>query len=103
MAFNVALEDENGIKIAFIGEPMGAPIARGVSKAVGSRFPWASSIDPYGDTTFNYLQAKRLRNEWAILIAEADDAAVKEVLEQIDGLLQRCASGTHLYVKFYGD
>jgi hypothetical protein len=102
MAFNVALEDDNGAKIALVVEPVGTPIARSVSKAVGPRFPWASTIDPYGDTTFNYRQAELLRKEWVILIEEADDEKMKDVLLQIDGILRRCIS-EHLYVKFYGD
>ena len=102
MAFNVALEDENGTKIAFVIEPVGTPIARSVSKAVGPRFPWASTIDPYGDTTFNHMQAELLRKEWAILIEEADDEKTKDVLLQIDGILRRCVS-ERLYVTFYGD
>jgi len=102
MAFDVALEDENGQRITFIGEPVGVPIARSVSKAVGPRFPWASTIDPYGDTTFNHLQAELLRKEWAILIQEAEDEKTRAVLLQVDEVLQRCVA-ERLYVKFYGD
>jgi hypothetical protein len=102
MAFNVALEDENGKKITLVVEPVGVPIARAVSKAVGHRFPLASTIDPYGDTTFNYIQAELLRKEWAILIQEAEDEKTKEMLLQVDEILQRCVS-ERLYVKFYGD
>jgi hypothetical protein len=103
MAFNVALEDENGKKIVFVAEPVGVPIARAVSKAVGPRFPWGSTIDPYGDTTFNYIQARLLRNEWAILIQEAENEKTRDILLQVDEILQRCVSERHLYVKFHGD
>jgi hypothetical protein len=103
MPINVALEDENGKKIALIVEPIGAPIDGTLAKAVGLRFPWASTIDPYGDTTFNRIQAELLRKEWAILIQEAMDATTKQVLIQGDDLLQRCVSEPHFYVKFYGD
>ena len=103
MAFNVALEDENGKKIVLVVEQIGEPLARAMSKAVGPRFPWASTIDPYGDTTFNRIQAELLRKEWAILIQEAVDEKTKEALAQVDEILERCVSGVHLYVKFYGD
>ena len=102
MAFNVALEDENGKKIALVIEPVGTPIARSVLRAVGPRFPWASTIDPYGDTTFNHLQAGLLRKEWAILVEESEDEKTKDALLQVDGILGRCVS-ERLYVKFYGD
>jgi len=103
MGINVALEDEKGKEIVFVGEPIGDPIACAIRKAVGARLPWASTIDPYGDTTFNRIQAELLRKEWAILIHNAADATTKEVLAQVDELLQRCVSEPHFYVKFYGD
>jgi len=102
MAFNVALEDGNGKKIALIVEPVGMPIGRAVSKAIGRRFPWASTIDPYGDTAFNYIQAELLRKEWVILIQQAADEKTKEILLQVDEILRRCVA-ERLYVKFYGD
>jgi|688.fasta_scaffold548529_2 hypothetical protein len=102
MAFDVALEDGKGEKFAVVGEPIGTPIARSVSKAVGSRFPLASTIDPYGDTVFNYIQAELLRQEWAALIAAADCERTKEALLQVDELLQRCVA-ERLFIKFYGD
>lgn len=102
MGINVALEDENGKEIVFVGEPIGDPIACAIRKAPGARLPWASTIDPYGDTTFNYIQAKNLRREWAVLIEEAEDDKTRDVLLQVDAILQRCVSD-RLYVKFYGD
>jgi hypothetical protein len=98
----VTLEDENGKRLVQILEQIGEPLNRGMSKAVGPRFPWASTIDPYGDTTFNHMQVELLRKEWAILIEEAEDAKTKDVLLQIDGILRRCVC-ERLYVKFYGD
>lgn len=105
MAINVALEDENGKRIFFVEEPIGTPIAGIIRKAIesGTRFPWASTIDPYGDTTFNRRQAELLRKEWAILIQNVADEKTKALLQQVDNLLQQCVSGVHLYVKFYGD
>ena len=103
MGINVALEDESGKEISFVGEPIGDPIACAIRKALGEQFPWASTIDPYGNTTFNRIQAELLRREWAILIQNAADEKTKEVLAQVDELLERCLSEPHLYVKFYGD
>ena len=98
----VTLEDENGERLVQILEQVGEPLNRGMSKAVGPRFPWASTIDPYGDTTFNHMQAALLRKEWAILVQEAPDETTKNVLLQVDEILRRCVS-ERLYVKFYGD
>src|SRR5262249_58416664 len=61
---------------------------------------WANTIDLYADTTFNCLQARKLRDEWVRMLEDAPDADTRQLLIQIDALLERCASGTHLYVKF---
>ena len=102
MGVDVRLEDEAGKEIAFIGDPKGL-IVSALPDPDDKRFPWASTIDHYGDTTFNRRQAELLRNEWAVLIRNAADDETRTLLRQVDELLQRCVSGVHLYVKFYGD
>jgi len=96
----VVLEDENGKELASFQE---GGVARALPKQFDPRFPWASTIDPYGDTTLNRRQAELLRKEWAILIREAEDAIGRHALMRVDELLLRCVSDVHLYVKFYGD
>jgi hypothetical protein len=78
-------------------------IVRALPDPDEARFPWASTIDWYGDTTFNRRQAELLRKEWAILIQNAVNEETRTLLQQVDELLQHCVSGVHLYVKFYGD
>jgi hypothetical protein len=82
MGMTVALENEDGTKIARIEDPPNV-LHRVLPRSENPAFQWADTIDWYGDTSFNYLQAGRLRIE-------------------IDELLQRCSSGRLLYVKFYG-
>jgi hypothetical protein len=102
VGLDVRLEDEAGKEIAFIGDPKGL-IVRALPDPNEARFPWASMIDWYGDTTFNRRQAELLRKEWAILIQNAVNEEARMLLQQVDELLQRCVSDVHLYVKFYGD
>jgi len=101
MGMTVALESEDGTKIATVGDPMNV-LHRVLPTSEDPAFQWAGTIDWYGDTSFNYLQAGRLRIEWELLIQKSDVQGAT-LLRQIDELLQRCSDGRHLYVKFYGD
>jgi hypothetical protein len=99
---DVLLQDESGKEVAFIGDPKNL-IVRTLPDSNDARFAWANTIDCYGDTTFNHLQAKLLRKEWSILIQNAANQETKMLLQEVDELLQRCISGVGLYVKFIGD
>ena len=102
MGITIKLESESGSEIQCVEDP-GNVLHRALPEPGDTQFQWANTIDWYGDTMFNRLQATLLRKEWAILIENAADENTKELLEQIDGILLRCASEEHLYVKFYGD
>lgn len=102
VGLTVTLQDENGNAHESVEDP------RNLLHAVlpgseDSRFPWAGSIDRYGDTTFNRVQAERLHTEWLRLAVTAADPETQALLRRIEDLLKRCASGVHLYVKFWGD
>ena len=101
MGITARLESESGEEIQRVEDPANV-LHRALPEPGCSEFQWANTIDWYGDTVFNHLQAALLRKEWAILIENATDKVTKEVLKRIDGLFQKCASGDHLYVKFYG-
>lgn len=102
MGIAVKLETERGDALTSIEDPQN--LLHHALPAQGTPgFQWASTIDWYGDTTFNRAQAALLRAEWAILIEKASDDDAKKLLEQIDDMLVKCASEPHLYVKFYGD
>jgi hypothetical protein len=102
MGITVKLESESGTEIQCVEDPTNV-LHRALPEPGRAGFQWANTIDWYGDTVFNHLQATSLRKEWVVLIQNATDEATKKVLERIDGLLQECASGNHLYIKFYGD
>ena len=67
------------------------------------RFVWLQTIDPYGDTTFNPIQAQRLLPEWDLLIAEAGDEEKRGHLTRIRALTEECAENIHVYLWFVGD
>lgn len=66
-------------------------------------FPFATSIDPYGDTLLNYLQAGRLAEELERIIAAS--ATPSPALGALRDLARRVAGGgaERLYLVFLGD
>jgi hypothetical protein len=102
VGFAVKLEDENGRAIETVVDPRNL-LHQVLEKVDESSFPWAATVDWYDDTTFNHLQAERLQGELARLLDSIEDPETRSLLQQIDGLLTRCISGIHMYVKFWGD
>jgi hypothetical protein len=102
MGITTTLETETGEKLATVEDPTNL-LHRTLPEPGARGFQWANTIDWYGDTSFNYLQVARLREEWSGLRRAARDRETVALLEAIDELLRRAESERHLYVKFYGD
>jgi hypothetical protein len=66
-----------------------------------TRFHYINRIDPYGDTTFNRLQAPDVRKELAMIAPESDED--RWVIAKINALIDVCLSQPGLYLKFFGD
>lgn len=64
-------------------------------------FPWLSTIDPYGDTTFNRLQIPILIDELDTLHKVIIMIDFSEQIEQLIKYLQQVS--VHQYIKFIGD
>lgn len=64
-------------------------------------FPWLSTIDPYGDTTFNRLQIPILIDELDKLHKVILMSDFSEQIEQLIKYLQQVS--VHQYIKFIGD
>ena len=60
-------------------------------------------IDPYGDTTFNYLQAEVLSSELSIVAERVETPEARAAVEAVQALVEEVKKGVHLYVKFLGD
>lgn len=101
MGITVALEDENGVRVEALEDT--TLLLRAIQSVDGDTLQWMSTIDPYGDTTFNRPQAPRVRSELQRLIGSSADPETSAFLRRVDALLERCESGVHLYVKFHGD
>jgi hypothetical protein len=64
-------------------------------------YPWLSTIDEYGDTTFNHLQVPHIKSELDQLKSMAEES---EAIAAIDVTINFISSiEQHKYVKFYGD
>lgn len=98
MPLGIVLQDEDGQVIERLADRAG-----GVSRLISDvEDGLLGQIDPYGDTVFNRLQATVLLREWVTVERRASDAE-QQLCAAIRQLIQRVASGPHLYLKFVGD
>jgi hypothetical protein len=105
MALTIALEDERGEKRESIHDYDGA-LLNLVYKTTEDNprcFRLVEFIDPYGDTVFNRLQMPQLNSELEQLLKVTTHPERQGLLLKIQGLVQQCQEGVHLYIKMYGD
>ena len=103
MGINVLLEGENSEPIEWVKESLPKSLALHKLPFYESpQFPLSGSIDPYGDTIFNRLQASTLLVEWAELSRLVEESE-RKVMDDVSRLLVACRNGVHLYVRFIGD
>jgi hypothetical protein len=62
-----------------------------------------SSLDPYGDTTLNYLQMRRFLREWTEVTGKPRSPEEKDLVSKVEYLARRCRNEVHVYLKFIGD
>jgi hypothetical protein len=99
VALQVHLEDEEGIRLVSVWDRVGV-----------ADFVWSRSegticmrfIDRYGETIFNGGQCVVLRREWSALSDDAPEN-VRRWIADVAGLIERCATDVHLYLRFSGD
>jgi hypothetical protein len=100
MALVVRTEDERGFTLERLG--IVTALDRQWTASEAERYPWITSIDPYGNTTLNYMQAGHLRRELAELVEEIvvpeDREGIRLLIDWIDGLPDQ-----HRYLKFIGE
>ena len=94
MSWTVVLEGEHKDPITSLSDEF----STGVNLDHGA-FRLLCYLDPYGDTTFNYLQAKDLLGDLALLLAMEPHPLGNELL----ALVERVKEQVHTYVCFYGD
>ncbi|HVI93991.1 MAG TPA: hypothetical protein VM753_08290 [Anaeromyxobacter sp.] len=102
MGLTVVLESETGEPIEQVEDPTNV-LHRLLPSPKDGRYVWLGTIDWYGDTVFNHLQAPRFLEEWRRIMASASAPGDAGLLQAIAALAEKVANGLHLYLKFYGD
>ena len=103
MGIDIRLERENGTPVEWLKESLPSSLKLHKLPFYESReFPLAGSIDPYGDTVFNRLQAANLLLEWTQLTSLVEESE-RNIMNEVSRLLVACRDGVHLYVRFIGD
>ena len=102
MGITVVLENGRGDPLVTVEDV--ANVLHGVLPSAGDdRFPYLSTIDWYGDTVFNRLQARGFLAEWRRLDLSTLSTSERELVGSIEALARRLASDVHVYLKFHGD
>lgn len=102
MGWDIRLEDERGTTLDEVGDPTNLLHAL-LPSPQDETSPCLRFIDPYGNTTFNRLQAAALLAELERLRPRAFAREAQQLVDRIIDLAQRCQSEPHLYMTFYGD
>src|SRR6187431_3132443 len=101
MPLTVALQSGTGEVLDRILDPEAA-LSRLLPTEGSSAYSFLSSIDRYGDTIFNRVQAPRFLKEWEDVQAKTESAYERELCLSIRNLFQKMHDGVHLYVRFIG-
>jgi hypothetical protein len=101
MPLTIRLEDERRTVLADVFDLRNA-ITR-LSDVASAQLSIAQTIDAYGDTMMNQLQAPLLLADLERLLAQTTRIEDVEVLSGVMDLARRCQEETHVYLWFYGD
>lgn len=71
------------------------------SSKIEKEYPWISTIDEYGLTMINHLQAKYIVSELEKLLGLIEGEGLKSPISEVVALLSGLEN--HKYVKFLGD
>ena len=95
----VVVQDEHGVAI---GKPVDLPSDLFPEEA-DSRFVCLKSVDLYGDTVFNRIQARSLRADLQLLNEGLAGERDRMLVEETIALVDLCLAEPHRYIKFIGD
>ncbi len=102
MGVNIYLEDEHGKKLDSLID-YNHTVEKFLPSYNDSSFYCLRFVDLYGNTMFNILQMPQLEKECNIVLKEAKTDEVKNFLEQLLILIDKCKNQPYTSLKFYGD
>jgi len=100
MAWTSRVEGERGEPVRHLG--VVTVLDRIWTDADQAAFPWVTTIDPYGDTTFNYRQLRHVVEELDRLAASIGKEDERDEIGQLARWMREMPDN-HLYFKLYGD
>jgi len=100
MAWSVRIEDERGQLVRDLG--VITVLDKLWTDADKAGFPWITTIDPYGDTTFNYRQLIHVVVELDQLASLCERSDEQDQIRQLARWMREMPD-RHLYFKLYGD
>jgi hypothetical protein len=103
MGLCIALQSESGEQIDSVDDERNLLGKKLLGYPDQRAFPMLSSIDYYGDTTFNRMQIGRFLNEWKTLFAKATTPDEISLLEAVKAMSEKLRDSVHLYLVFTGD
>jgi hypothetical protein len=99
MGLFICLQEESGVQVDGVAD-MSNILHRILPQEKNNIL---SGIDWYGDTIFNGQQMAQFLPAWKELLATTECSEEKALLATVEAFAERCAAGTHLYLKFVGD
>lgn len=102
MGINAQLKGERGEIVLEVLDPK-MVLSRAAQTQVFAGTRLMRYLLPWGDAIFNQAQAPDLANDIAIAKTENPPAALSQMLSEIEPLVERLASESHLYLWFVGD
>ena|SRR5665213_1150172 len=103
MGLAIVWEGELGNKLAPAVEDPGNVLRRILPSEIDESYPLLRYIDPYGSTTFNRIQVKDIRKEWARIRDKARSVEQRDIIDSVARLMEMCVSDLHTYIRFIGD
>jgi hypothetical protein len=102
MGLTAVLENEVGEPLERVEDPTNI-LHRLLPTPEDTSYRCIGTIDWYGDTVFNYLQAPQFLEEWRRIASDAYGTSETGLMRAIEMMAERMAKERHLYLKFYGD
>lgn len=102
MGLSVVLENDAGEPLERVEDPTNI-LHRLLPGPEDTNYRFIGTIDWYGDTVFNYLQASQFLDEWRRVAAKASGPSEASLMRAIETMAERMANERHIYLKFYGD
>lgn len=95
------LEEDGTVVEKAVSHPNFNPVMKGID---ATRYPMMGSIDPYGDTSLNYLQCAMLMTELQEgRTAMAEMGVEEDFIAQLTRLCQLARAKPHRHLLFIGD